>query len=75
MDQLLLVLLVVAAAIAIAAILLSRAQAHRAEVAALGPPESPFAVSTEGMKMCPKCGMGNMWTERRCSACGSSLKG
>ena len=34
-----------------------------------------FAVSTEGMKVCPKCGMGNLWTERRCSACGNGLKG
>ena len=74
MDQLLVVLLLLAVVIAITAILLSRSR-RRAEVAALGPPESPFAVSTEGMKMCPKCGMGNMWTERRCSACGSSLKG
>jgi uncharacterized paraquat-inducible protein A len=74
MDQLLLVLLVLAAALAIAAVLLSRAR-RRAEMAALGPPESQFAVSTEGMKVCPKCGMGNMWTERRCSACGTSLKG
>ena len=74
MDQLLLVLLVMAAAIAIAAILLSRTR-RRAELAALGPPESQYAVSTEGMKVCPKCGMGNMWTERRCSACGTSLKG
>jgi hypothetical protein len=74
MDQLLLVLLVLAAAIAIAAMLLSRSR-RRADLAALGPPESPFAVSTEGMKVCSKCGMGNMWTERRCSACGSSLKG
>jgi len=74
MDQLLLVLLVMAVAIAIAAMLLSRTR-RRAEVAALGPPESQFAVATEGMKVCPKCGMGNMWTERRCSACGTSLKG
>ena len=74
MDQLLLVLLVMAAAIAIAAVLLSRTR-RRAEVAALGPPEAPFAVSTEGMKVCPKCGMGNLWTERQCSACGSSLRG
>ena len=74
MDQLLLVLLVMAAAIAIAAMLLSRTR-RRAELAALGPPESQYAVSTEGMKVCPKCGMGNMWTERRCSACGTSLKG
>jgi hypothetical protein len=74
MDQLLLVLLLLAAVIALVAVLLSRSR-RRAEVAALGPPESPFAVSTEGMKVCPKCGMGNMWTGRRCSACGASLRG
>jgi hypothetical protein len=37
--------------------------------------DSPIGVSTEGMKVCPKCGMGNLWTERRCSACGNALKG
>ncbi len=37
--------------------------------------ESPFATSTEGMKTCPHCGMGNLWTERRCSSCGSELAG
>ena len=38
-------------------------------------PEGGLATSTEGMKVCPHCGMGNLWTERRCSACGTSLKG
>jgi hypothetical protein len=74
MDQLLLVLLVVTAALAIAAVLLGRTR-RRATAAAMPAPESPFAVSTEGMKICPKCGMGNLWTERKCSACGSSLRG
>jgi hypothetical protein len=37
--------------------------------------ESPIGVSTEGMKICPKCGMGNLWTERTCSSCRSALKG
>ena len=74
MDPLLFVLLVAAAALAIASILISRAKRRAAE-AALPPPESPYAVSTEGMKTCPKCGMGNMWTERQCSACGASLPG
>jgi hypothetical protein len=40
-----------------------------------GAGESPFAISTEGMKVCPRCGMGNLWTERRCSSCGNGLKG
>lgn len=38
-------------------------------------PESPFAVSTEGEKRCPKCGMGNLWTDTRCVSCGNPLKG
>lgn len=38
-------------------------------------PTSGLATSTEGMKVCPKCGMGNLWTERRCSACGQALRG
>jgi hypothetical protein len=39
------------------------------------PPDNPFAVSTEGEKRCPKCGMGNLWTEARCISCGSKLPG
>ncbi len=34
-----------------------------------------LATSTEGMKVCPRCGMGNLWTERNCSACGEPLRG
>ncbi len=39
------------------------------------PPESPFAASTEGETRCPKCGMGNMWTDARCVSCGADLPG
>lgn len=39
------------------------------------PPESPFAASTEGEKRCPKCGMGNLWTDDRCISCGTKLAG
>ncbi|HEX5590844.1 MAG TPA: hypothetical protein VFX65_11195 [Candidatus Limnocylindrales bacterium] len=38
-------------------------------------PESPFAVSTEGEKRCPRCGLGNQWTDRTCAGCGASLRG
>lgn len=38
-------------------------------------PVSPFAVSTEGDKRCPHCGMGNLWTEATCSVCGGRLPG
>jgi len=37
--------------------------------------ESPFGVSTEGEKRCPKCGMGNQWTVRTCVSCGADLPG
>jgi hypothetical protein len=37
--------------------------------------ESPFGASTEGEKRCPKCGMGNMWTDTRCISCGTKLRG
>lgn len=39
------------------------------------PVESPFAASTEGEKLCTKCGMGNQWTDRKCIACGADLLG
>lgn len=34
---------------------------------------SRFAASTEGEKRCPSCGMGNLWTETACVACGARL--
>jgi hypothetical protein len=39
------------------------------------PPESPFAASTEGETRCPKCGMGNIWTDASCVSCGAKLQG
>lgn len=38
-----------------------------------GAPESPFAVSTEGMQRCPSCGMGNLVGDSTCSGCGKAL--
>jgi hypothetical protein len=37
--------------------------------------ESPYATSTEGMKRCPSCGMGNLVTDATCSSCGKRLPG
>ena len=37
--------------------------------------ESPYAVSTEGMKRCPNCGFGNLVTDATCSSCGKRLPG
>jgi hypothetical protein len=38
-------------------------------------PTGGLATSTEGMKVCPKCGMGNLWTQSRCAACKRPLRG
>jgi hypothetical protein len=35
--------------------------------------ESPFAASSEGEKLCPQCGMGNLWTDVNCISCGKRL--
>jgi Flp pilus assembly protein protease CpaA len=35
--------------------------------------ESPFAASTEGEKLCPRCGGGNLAADDRCIYCGASL--
>ena len=37
--------------------------------------ESPYAISTEGMKRCPSCGTGNLVTDSTCSNCGKRLPG
>jgi len=36
---------------------------------------SPFAVSSEGMKRCPACGIANLVTDATCSGCGKRLPG
>lgn len=65
--------------VAIVAAVLAAALAALAIVRRPDPPPSgeddPLAVATEGMKVCHDCGMGNLWTERTCSACGSPLRG
>ena len=73
MDQMYLLVLAIAVVAALAA-LISMKSRPRNPATPEGA-ESPFGVSTEGMKICPKCGMGNLWTERRCSACRGALKG
>ena len=68
MDQ----LIILAAGLAgIAGIFASLAIVRRYRV----PKESPFAVSTEGEKRCPKCGMGNLVSDARCISCGADLPG
>ena len=73
MDLTLIIVLALAIIVLLGAVarIIARPEASAGQAAA----DSPIAVSTEGMKVCPKCGMGNLWTERTCSACGSALKG
>jgi uncharacterized paraquat-inducible protein A len=66
-----LLLLIVIAALGIVATLAIMRRRSLAETAE--PPESPYAASTEGMKRCPSCGVGNLVTESRCSNCGKRL--
>lgn len=72
MDQTYMIILGVAVIVALGSVEVIR---RRPETPATDGPDSRFAVSTEGMKICPKCGMGSLWTERRCSACGRELRG
>jgi hypothetical protein len=68
-----LLVLIAAAALGLFALLLMVSRQRRDRSAATR--ESPFATSTEGEKRCPKCGMGNLWTETRCIACKTPLRG
>ncbi len=73
MDQTFLLALAVALVVALAALgrLATRPPAPSSETAGDG----RLAMSTEGMKVCPKCAMGNLWTERTCINCGTKLRG
>ena len=66
-----LALLIIAAAVGVVAVgfILRRGSAS----AATEPPERPFAASTEGMRRCPNCGVGNLVTDFTCSNCGKRL--
>ena len=68
-----LLILALAAAVGIIALIFITSRQRRDR--AMATRESPFAVSTEGDKRCPNCGMGNLWTETSCSACGTPLRG
>jgi hypothetical protein len=65
-------LLLTAALVALFAALFVMMKEHR-QAAAAGAPD--LAVSTEGQKLCPECGMGNLWMDRNCISCGKRLPG
>ena len=75
MDDLTLLVLIGAAVLGLLAVLsLLRRERHEAE-ATVGEVESHFAMATEGMKLCPHCGMGNLATDDTCVSCKKRLPG
>ncbi len=65
--------LLVACAVGIGAVLLILRRQRSDEAVASG--ESPFAASSEGMKVCPRCARQNLWTDATCIYCGAKLPG
>jgi hypothetical protein len=67
-----LVLVIVATVGLLASIVILRRQRREREAET---EDRPLAVSTEGSKRCPACGMGNLWTDTTCISCGGPLPG
>ena len=72
MDDFTLLALAGAAVVGLLAVL---AMIRRDQPATAAAGESMFAVSSEGMTRCPKCGTGNLVTDGTCSNCGKRLHG
>jgi hypothetical protein len=72
MDQTTMLTLLLAVGVGVIVVLsfVGGIQRHRTE-----PDESPFATSTEGMKVCPTCRRPNLWTDATCLHCGHRLRG
>ncbi len=70
-QQLLLVALLVACGVGILAtiLVLGRQRREREETTR----DSPIAMSSEGVKLCPHCAAENLWTDTRCVSCGRPL--
>jgi uncharacterized membrane protein len=76
MEHLTSIALVAAAVIGlIATISLLRQERRQAEATAGVVEVRSFGVSTEGMKRCPTCGMGNLVSDRTCASCKKPLPG
>jgi hypothetical protein len=70
-QQLLLVALIAAAAVGLLAVVVhvARERGEREEAER----DSPIAMSSEGVKLCPHCAADNLWTDTRCIGCGRPL--
>jgi hypothetical protein len=70
-QQPLLLALLGACAVALAALLVRISRERRERAAATR--ESPIAMSSEGIKLCPACAAENLWTDTTCVACGRRI--
>lgn len=70
-QQLLLLALLGTCAVAMLALLLRLGRERRERTDATR--ESPIAMSSEGVKLCPSCAAENMWTDTSCVGCGRRL--
>jgi len=68
----LLILVIAIAVLALSVVLIRRRQRLDRQTRAGA---SPYAVSTEGEKRCPNCGMPNLWTDKVCISCKRPLLG
>lgn len=70
-QQLLVAALLIACAVGILAdlVVLRRQRRDREDATR----ESPIAMSSEGVKLCPHCAAENMWTDTTCVSCGRHL--
>ena len=73
MDQNFLLLLVGAAIVGLVALALIVRRQRGEDADATR--ENPLGTSTEGMKVCPKCGGQNLWTDKTCIYCKGPLRG
>lgn len=66
--------LVIASVVGLVAVaIIALRQRQEEALAARSARESPFAASTEGSRVCPRCAGDNLWTEGRCIHCGAAL--
>jgi len=70
-QQLLLAALLVACGVGILATILVLGRQRREREDATR--DSPIAMSSEGVKLCPHCAAENLWTDTRCVSCGRPL--
>jgi hypothetical protein len=73
MDQTTLLGLIAAATIGIVATMYILRRQRRDTAAATR--QTPYAVSTEGLKRCPNCGFGNLVVDTTCGSCRKPLPG